>query len=325
MTRRLPAAFAIGVRRPVHAGDRRPRERTTWRCELHDHADPSLLDRRAADRADARSAASASRPTYTVDPDAAGRGDVRAGGCARPLALGTVRAARAARHRRACAASIPTSRRSRATPGSPAIAACRRSASRPTSSAAQGTDFKQLSEYRVGDSVRHIDWRATLRHGQADRPRVPGRARPVRHAARRLRPAHARRRSAGRDRHDALRPGAERRDAAVVRRAQAGRRGRRDDVRHASRRGALVRAAQGRAGAERADGRSCTASSRRRRIPTTSPRRRICCADSASARWSSSSPTSATRTAPSWARRCACCARAISCCSRACASGSSAS
>src|SRR5262249_15348680 len=27
----------------------------------------------------------------------------------------------------------------------------------------QGTDFKQLSEYRLGNSVRHIDWRATLR------------------------------------------------------------------------------------------------------------------------------------------------------------------
>jgi len=27
----------------------------------------------------------------------------------------------------------------------------------------EGTDFKQLSEYRMGDSVRHIDWRATLR------------------------------------------------------------------------------------------------------------------------------------------------------------------
>lgn len=27
----------------------------------------------------------------------------------------------------------------------------------------EGTDFKQLSEYRMGDSVRHIDWKATLR------------------------------------------------------------------------------------------------------------------------------------------------------------------
>jgi uncharacterized protein (DUF58 family) len=28
----------------------------------------------------------------------------------------------------------------------------------------QGTDFKQLAEYRAGDDVRHIDWKATLRH-----------------------------------------------------------------------------------------------------------------------------------------------------------------
>jgi uncharacterized protein (DUF58 family) len=27
----------------------------------------------------------------------------------------------------------------------------------------EGTDFKQLSEYRIGDPVRHIDWKATLR------------------------------------------------------------------------------------------------------------------------------------------------------------------
>jgi uncharacterized protein (DUF58 family) len=30
----------------------------------------------------------------------------------------------------------------------------------------QGTDFKQLSEYRVGDPVRHIDWKASLRIGK---------------------------------------------------------------------------------------------------------------------------------------------------------------
>src|SRR5690606_8959388 len=27
----------------------------------------------------------------------------------------------------------------------------------------EGTDFKHLAEYRYGDSVRHIDWKATLR------------------------------------------------------------------------------------------------------------------------------------------------------------------
>jgi uncharacterized protein (DUF58 family) len=30
----------------------------------------------------------------------------------------------------------------------------------------EGTDFKQLSEYRYGDPVRHIDWKATLRIGK---------------------------------------------------------------------------------------------------------------------------------------------------------------
>ena len=30
----------------------------------------------------------------------------------------------------------------------------------------EGTDFKQLSEYRHGDSVRHIDWKATLRQNK---------------------------------------------------------------------------------------------------------------------------------------------------------------
>ena len=29
-----------------------------------------------------------------------------------------------------------------------------------------GTDFRQLSEYRTGDPVRHIDWKATLRQGK---------------------------------------------------------------------------------------------------------------------------------------------------------------
>ncbi len=29
-----------------------------------------------------------------------------------------------------------------------------------------GTDFKQLSEYKRGDPIRHIDWKATFRHGK---------------------------------------------------------------------------------------------------------------------------------------------------------------
>ncbi len=29
-----------------------------------------------------------------------------------------------------------------------------------------GTDFKQLSDYKVGDPIRHIDWKATLKHNR---------------------------------------------------------------------------------------------------------------------------------------------------------------
>lgn len=29
-----------------------------------------------------------------------------------------------------------------------------------------GTDFKQLADYRPGDPIRHIDWKATMRHGK---------------------------------------------------------------------------------------------------------------------------------------------------------------
>ena len=98
----------------------------------------------------------------------------------------------------------------------------------------QGTDFKQLAEYRVGDSVRHIDWRATLRLGkpivrefQDERDQC---VMLLVDCGRRMR---ADDRDGG-DRDDALRSGAERGDAAVLRRARAGGRGRRDDVRHAA-------------------------------------------------------------------------------------------
>jgi uncharacterized protein (DUF58 family) len=42
MTRQLPAAFAIGVKRPVHLTIEMEGT-TAWRCELHDHADATLV------------------------------------------------------------------------------------------------------------------------------------------------------------------------------------------------------------------------------------------------------------------------------------------
>ena len=42
-----------------------------------------------------------------------------------------------------------------------------------------GTDFKQLADYRPGDPIRDIDWKASHAPRPADRARVPGRARPA--------------------------------------------------------------------------------------------------------------------------------------------------
>src|SRR5580693_6491696 len=58
------------------------------------------------------------------------------------------------------AGSTPTSPRWRGTHGLRAIGI------KTYQQRGEGTDFKQLSEYRVGNSVRHIDWRATLRLGK---------------------------------------------------------------------------------------------------------------------------------------------------------------
>ena len=189
----------------------------------------------------------------------------------------------------------------------------------------EGTDFKQLSEYRVGDSVRHIDWRATLRLGK-----------PI------------------------VREFQDERDQCVLLLVDCGRRMRADD-----RQGAIgtthfdqvlnavmlltyVALKQGDAvgamtfgtpaGEERsfaprkgAHALNALMGAAVRRAADAHPFRLrdrgagCCCAGSAGARSSSSSPISATRTAPSCATRSACCARAIWCCSRACASGSSAS
>ena len=56
----------------------------------------------------------------------------------------------------------------------------------------EGTDFKQLAEYRYGDPVRHIDWKATLRLRKPILREFQNERDQCVHAADRLRPAHAR-------------------------------------------------------------------------------------------------------------------------------------
>jgi uncharacterized protein (DUF58 family) len=160
MTRHLPAAFAIGARRQIgitidNTGD------SAWTCELYDHVDPTLetegLPLQLTVPANMRLDAS-----YTVTPT--GRGEVvlapahvrvrsRWGLCELLERVGTVERrrvypdfAQVARY-----AWLAGDRR------------LQEIGIKTYQLRGQGTDFKQLSEYRLGDSVRHIDWRATLR------------------------------------------------------------------------------------------------------------------------------------------------------------------
>jgi uncharacterized protein (DUF58 family) len=162
-TRRLPAAFAIGVRRTIHLS-LDAEDSVTWRLDLYDGADARLVTVGLPARLTV-SGGTRTEATYTAEPTE--RGDV----AFEPAAL-RVRSrwgfwdlreslgerevrrvypdfAQVARYawlagdRRLQEIGIKTRRRR-----------------------GEGTDFKQLSEYRVGDSVRHIDWRATLRLGK---------------------------------------------------------------------------------------------------------------------------------------------------------------
>jgi uncharacterized protein (DUF58 family) len=163
MKRTLPAAFAIGVKRAVEVTIEAQGART-WRCDLHDHADATLL----TDGLPLRIAVEGGKRvsvSYLVTPTA--RGEVQFAPADLSLRsqwgfwdlldrLGSTDVrrvfpdfAQVARY-----AWLAGDRR------------LQEIGVKTYQLRGQGTDFKQLSEYRVGDAVRHIDWRATLRLGK---------------------------------------------------------------------------------------------------------------------------------------------------------------
>jgi uncharacterized protein (DUF58 family) len=160
LKRRLPPAFAIGARKDVTlllqiGGVRR------WRCLLYDHTDATLLTTGLPMRVE-------------VLPDAV----VEVGYAVLPLLRGPVTFAPA--HLRVTSRlglcelierAGPTDLR-RVYPDFAQIARYAWLAGdrrlqeigiKTYQQRGEGTDFKQLSEYRHGDPVRHIDWKATLR------------------------------------------------------------------------------------------------------------------------------------------------------------------
>ena len=159
-TRRLPAAFAIGVERPVrvlleHDGD------YEWKCELYDHVDSSLVSA-GLPQSVVLPRSKRVETSYTVTPTR--RGEItfapaelrvrsQAGLCDLRMRVGATETRRVypdfaeiARY-----AWLAGDRR------------LQEIGIKTFVQRGEGTDFKQLSEYRYGDSVRHIDWKATLR------------------------------------------------------------------------------------------------------------------------------------------------------------------
>ena len=162
-TRTLPGAFALGVQRTIdgtlaNTGTRR------WRVAFFDHADPDLDPKGLPVTADLRANAQA-QLRYTVQPRRRGRvafepADVRVQSLGRSLELQWRIGASEARRVFPNFASV--SRYAW-------LATDRRLAAIGIKTQVQrgeGTDFKQLAEYRPGDSIRHIDWKATLKQSR---------------------------------------------------------------------------------------------------------------------------------------------------------------
>jgi uncharacterized protein (DUF58 family) len=163
MTRRLPSAFALGAKRGVQLAIDTQGTRS-WRCELYDHADSSLLTEGQPVRIDL-AGGTRTITAYNVVPTK--RGEVqfapadirvrsRSGLCELLERIGSTETrrvypdfAQVARY-----AWLAGDRR------------LQEIGIKTYQLRGQGTDFKQLSEYRIGDSVRHVDWRATLRVGK---------------------------------------------------------------------------------------------------------------------------------------------------------------
>jgi uncharacterized protein (DUF58 family) len=161
--RTLPDAFALGVQRTidgtlVNTGTRR------WRVAFFDHADPDLDPQGLPVTADLRARAQA-EVRYTVQPRRRGRvifepADVRVQSLGRSLEL---------QWRIGSSEARPVFPNFASVSRYAWLATDRRLADIGIKTQVQrgeGTDFKQLAEYRPGDSIRHIDWKATLKQSR---------------------------------------------------------------------------------------------------------------------------------------------------------------
>lgn len=159
--RRLPPALALGVQRTLACAlvNEGP---NTWQVELFDHVDPSIdfegLPLQVVVPAQART-----EVHYSIVPRR--RGLVQFGRA--ELRVRTLHGTFEWVRRIGEAQSLRVYPNFAAVARYAWLASDRRLADIGIKSVAQrgaGTDFKQLADYQVGDAIRHIDWKATLKH-----------------------------------------------------------------------------------------------------------------------------------------------------------------
>ena len=163
MNRTLPPAFALGVASEIEATFSLQGERI-WRCRWFDHADASLLTTGIPTSLDLAGGKLTS-VRYQAQPTLRGEvqfepADLFVRSCWQLWELRLRVGAR--EHRRVYPDFAQVARFAW-------LAGDRRLAEigiKTYQQRGEGTDFKQLAEYRIGDAVRHIDWKATLRFGK---------------------------------------------------------------------------------------------------------------------------------------------------------------
>jgi len=160
MIRRLPSAFALGVRQTVHLQFESTGSRAL-RCAVFDHCDPSL-DVNGLPAVITLLPGKRVEMSYEVTPTRRGEISFAPADLRVYSALGL---AELLEH-------SGTTETRRAYPDFAQVARYAWLAGdrrlqeigiKTYQQRGEGTDFKQLSEYRHGDPVRHIDWKATLR------------------------------------------------------------------------------------------------------------------------------------------------------------------
>jgi uncharacterized protein (DUF58 family) len=160
LTRRLPAALALGVPREVVLDLINPGP-GAWRVQLHDHPD-SRLAHEGLPLHLQLGAAQAVQARYRLHPHA--RGAMRFE--AAELRLATPWRLAELRRRVGAAETLRVYPDFAQVSRYAWLAGDRRLVEMGIKSHVQrgeGTDFKELAEYRPGDDIRHVDWKATLR------------------------------------------------------------------------------------------------------------------------------------------------------------------